>query len=267
MIKIVDSHCHLDMIEKKLGNSKQVIENCQSMDMLLLNISVDTKSFNDVVEFSNIYQNVYSTFGIHPCYVDDEPEIISHAKIVDIVNSNKKIVGIGETGIDLFYGKDNIELQKKFMIEHMHAAKILGLPCIFHVRDSFDEVLKEIKIFIETHGNFKFLIHCFTGDLKFANEIINLGGYISFSGILTYKKSEDLRELLKNIDINRVLSETDSPYLAPQPFRGKDCLPNYVVHTIEVMANVLEKDVDEMAKICVNNFLNLFSKVKFDDQN
>lgn len=253
------------MIEKKLANSKEVVEKCNEMDMLMLNISVDTKTFNDVLIFSNIYENVYSTFGIHPCYVNDEPKIIPASKIVEIVNSNDKIVGIGETGIDLFYGADNIQLQIDFMIEHMHASMVTGLPCIFHVRDSFEEVLTEIKKFINMHGKFPFLIHCFTGDLKFAQEVISLGGYISFSGIITFKKSEDLRNVLKNIDKTKILSETDSPYLAPIPYRGKDCYPNYVVHTIETMANVLGLSFDEMASLCRDNFLKLFSKVNIDN--
>lgn len=257
---LIDSHCHLND-EKFKERLPEVLANARAFDVnLMLTISTALSESSALENLSETYSQIYHTIGVHPHEVDENgiPETIDLLKRL----AHEKAVGIGETGLDYYYEHSHRDNQKESFRRHIHAMKETGLPLIIHAREAEEDILailKEEKVAQETQPG---VIHCFSGTRRFAEETMDLGFYISFSGILTFKNAEDLRETAKIVPAERLLVETDAPYLAPIPHRGKCNEPAYVRHTAEKLAEIKETSLSGIANITTENFFRLFSKIK-----
>ncbi len=225
----------------------------------ILTISTEDKSFNKILNIITKYEKVYGTYGIHP----HEAKSHKFIKTVDIlkkINLSNKIIGIGETGLDFYYNHSEKNDQISCFQEHIFAAQENNLPLIVHTRsaekETFEILQKNLK-----KKNFKILIHCFTGSREFAFKLIDLGAYISASGVVTFKKSLDLANTFKDLPNERILVETDAPYLAPVPLRGKSNEPSYIIHTVKFLSDLKKLSFKDFSKITTNNFFNLFGKL------
>ena len=256
---IIDSHCHLTY--EPMSNALNETINRAKKDGIkyMLTISTEDKSFKQILKIVNDYESVYGTYGIHP----HEAKSHQHIKSVDIinkVNQNKKIIGIGETGLDFYYNHSEKKDQIYSFEEHISAAQKKNLPLIVHTRSAEKETLQ----ILEKHSKkkeTKILIHCFTGSREFAFKLLDLGAYISASGVVTFKKSEILASTFKEIPNDRILVETDSPYLAPVPMRGKTNEPSYIIHTVKFLSKLKGISFDEFSNITSKNFFNLFGNL------
>ncbi len=216
---IIDSHCHLTY--KPMSNSLQETIDRANKDGVkyMLTISTEDKSFEQILKIVSDYKSVYGTYGIHPHEAKSHQHIKSDY-IINKVNQNKKIIGIGETGLDFYYNHSEKKDQIYSFEEHISAAQEKNLPLIVHTRSAEKETLQ----ILEKHSKkkeTKILIHCFTGSREFAFKLLDLGAYISASGVITFKKSQDLANTFMDIPNEKILVETDAPYLAPVPLRGK----------------------------------------------
>ena len=254
---IVDSHCHLDYpnIYDKLD---EVINRANNSKVTrLLTICTTLESFSKIIIIVDKYKNVNGTFGIHPHETTNHQEVNS-SYITNIVKKNKKIIGIGETGLDFYYNHSDKKTQKKSFAEHIEAASQLDIPVIVHSRNAEDSTYEMIKS-ESRNTKVKFLIHCFTGTKEFAKKLVDLNCYISLSGIITFKNSNDLVEAVRHIPVENMLVETDSPYLAPAPYRGKTNEPSYIIHTIDKLSKIKQVSKDSIISYTTSNFNNLFS--------
>jgi len=254
---ITDSHCHLDFpnIYDQLDD---VIYRAEKLNInRLLTICTTLESFVKIKKIINKYENVYGTFGIHPHETNKHLDI-NAAYIVKTIKKNKKVIGIGETGLDFHYEHSEKKIQKKSFINHIAAAAELNIPVIVHSRNAEENTYDIIKSEVK-NSNVKFLIHCFTGTNSFAKKLIDLNCYISISGIVTFKNSIDLVKTVKNIPIENMLVETDSPYLAPTPYRGKSNEPSYIVHTINKISEIKNISKNLIISNTTSNFKKLFT--------
>ena len=254
---IVDSHCHLDYpnIYDKLD---EVINRANNSKVTrLLTICTTLESFDKIKIIVNKYKNVNGTFGIHP-HETAKHQKVNSSYITNIVKKNKKIIGIGETGLDFYYNHSDKITQKKSFAQHIEAASQLDIPVIVHSRNAEDSTYEMIKS-ESRNTKVKFLIHCFAGTKEFAKKLVDLNCYISLSGIITFKNSNDLAEAVRHIPVENMLVETDSPYLAPAPYRGKTNEPSYIVHTIDKLSKIKQVSKDTIISYTTSNFNNLFS--------
>ncbi len=258
MQKIVDSHCHLDY-EGLAENLPAMLKRCEEAGVgLMLSISSRVKSLPRLLEIAETYENVFCTVGTHPHNAHEELDVT----VADLVlaSQHPKVVGIGEVGLDYHYDLAPRDAQMQGFRTHIAAARETGLPLVIHTREAEDDTARVLEEEM-AKGPFKALLHCFTSKQWLAERAVELGLTVSFSGILTYKSAEDLRVTAKALPLDRLLVETDAPFLAPTPYRGKSNEPSYVVKTLEQLASVRGLTRDEMAKITSDNFFNLFSKV------
>ncbi len=254
---IIDSHCHLDY-PNLFNNLDDVIKRAKSNNVnILLTICTNIESFNKIKTIIEKYDNVYGTFGIHPHEAKNHTDIDSKF-ISKSVSNTKKIVGVGETGLDFFYNHSDKKTQIKSFINHIESASNLNIPIIVHSRnaeaDTY-EILKSEK----KNNKLKVLIHCFTGSKDFAKKLIDIGCYISLSGIITFKNSQKLLDAVSIIPIENLLVETDSPYLSPHPYRGKPNEPSFIVHTVDKLSNIKNVPLDSIIKNTTQNFYKLFN--------
>jgi len=254
---IIDSHCHLDFptIYDDLDNviNRALINNVKYM----LTICTTPESFKKIEIIINKYPNIFGTFGIHPHETSKNLQV--NSKIIhDKVKKNNKVIGIGETGLDFFYKHSDKKIQKKSFNEHIEAAVDLKIPLIVHTRNAETETYEILKD-ASLNSNLKVLIHCFTGSMDFAKKLVDINCYISISGIVTFKNSLNLVDTVTNIPINNLLVETDSPYLAPIPFRGKNNEPSYITHTIEKLSSIKNLSKSTVIEKTTNNFIDLFN--------
>jgi len=253
-MSLIDSHCHLYYEPYKL-NLKKNIDECNKNNVnLLLSIGVDYQTSLENIKIAENFNEVYCTIGLHPNYVKEKSSEVD--KIFDLIDTSNKIIGIGECGIDLFRSQDNLKEQIKYFELQIEFAIKKKLPVIIHSRDSHDEIIKVLNNY--KNFNFKFIMHCFSGSLDYATQYINLGGYISFSGILTFKNASELQNVCKNISNDKILVETDSPYLTPHPFRGKINHPKNTYLVAKKVAEIKGLTVEEISKTTSNNFYKLF---------
>ncbi len=256
---IIDSHCHLTYEPMSLALQEYIERaNASGVDYMLT-ISTDDKGFKNIIDIVSKYKSVYGTYGIHPHEAKNHQNIKS-IDILNKINQNKKIIGIGETGLDFFYNHSDKNDQINAFMQHIEAAHKSDLPLIIHTRSAEDETLDILKSAVK-NKDLKILIHCFTGTEKFAFKLIDLGAYISASGIITFRKSKDLANTFKKIPNERILIETDSPYLAPEPMRGKPNEPSYILHTLKFLAKLKHVDEKKLSQITSNNFFNLFGQL------
>jgi len=256
---IVDSHCHLDF-ENLNNRLDQVLNNADKAGVkYLLTICTNNESFKNIIKIINKYKNIYGTYGIHP----HETKLFSNLKSEDIIinlNENKKVIGIGESGLDFYYNHSDKDVQKKLFREHILASQVSSKPLIVHSRRAENEILEILNSEFK-NKKFKILMHCFTGSRDFAHKLLDIGCYFSASGIITFKKNFELSETFKSIPNNRILVETDSPYLSPEPLRGKSNEPSHIVNTVKFLANLKKLPSDEFSKITTKNFFRLFGKL------
>lgn len=259
MQMIVDSHCHLDY-EGLSENLPALLQRCDEVGVgLMLSISSRVKNFPRLLEIAEAHENVFCTVGTHPHNAHEELDVT----VADLVrlSNHPKVVGIGEVGLDYHYDLAPRGAQMQGFRNHIAAARETGLPLIIHSREAEDDTARVLEEEM-AKGTFKAVLHCFTSKQWLATRAVELGLLVSFSGILTYKNAEDLRVAAKALPLDRLLVETDAPFLAPVPFRGKDNEPSFVVKTLEQLATVRGLTRDEMAKITSDNFFRYFSKVQ-----
>tara|TARA_Y100001970_G_scaffold260936_1_gene343516 strand:+ start:5827 stop:6603 length:777 start_codon:yes stop_codon:yes gene_type:complete len=256
---IIDSHCHLDY-EPLFKDLKGVLDRALKNNIrYFLTISTTDKNFNKIEEILKTFDPVYGTYGIHPHETKFHTNI-DHKYILAKINSNKKIIGVGETGLDFYYNHSNKNIQKKLFLEHIKAAQISGLPIIVHTRNAEKETFN----ILNTEFNkkkFKILLHCFTGTKEFAQKMLKLESFISASGIVTFKKSKELSDIFKDLPLDKIIVETDSPYLSPDPLRGKTNEPSHIIHTVKHLARIKGINEEEFSKVTSSNFFNLFGKL------
>ena len=253
---IIDSHCHLEH-ELMFSNLSEVVKRALDNEVnFMLTISTTNKSYLHILEIIEKYKNIYGTYGIHP-HETKNYKNLKKEEIIKKANLSKKIIGIGETGLDYYYEHSDPRTQKKIFLEHIKAAQALNLPLIVHTRSAEEDTYQILKA-EKKFKDFKILIHCFTGSKEFAHKLIDLGCYISASGVVTFKKSKELSETFLSLPNDKILVETDSPYLSPEPLRGKPNEPSHIVHTVNFLANIKNVNPDNFAKTTTANFFKLF---------
>jgi TatD DNase family protein len=252
---MIDSHCHLD-IEPLLSNLNEVIKRSKSFGIKkLLTICTTIESFKRIQEIVKKDQMIYGTFGIHPHEAKNYK--VTSETIINEINNSSKIIGIGETGLDFYYNYSDKSAQIESLEQHINASIELDIPLIIHSRNAEKETL-EIFNNYKKH-KLKILMHCFTGSKKFAEKLLEFNAYFSASGIITFKNSIELQETFRCIPLDKLLIETDSPYLAPEPNRGKKNEPSFVRYTAEKLATIKNKTTSELIKATTFNFNNLFN--------
>lgn len=252
---LIDSHAHLDCEEI---DTSFVIENMKNDELeKIITIGTNVEDCLSGVELANNNKNIYCTVGLHPEYADESTD--DDLIIIDKLAKEDKVVAIGEIGLDYHYTQENIEKQKDLFIKQIKLAKKHNLPICIHSRDAKEDMY---KILCEYKNDIIFpsVMHCFSEDKEYALKFIELGFCLSFAGNITFKKSD--RSFLKDIPRDRILVETDSPYLSPEPFRGRRNQPQFVKYTAQKIADELEMDFDEFKKIVVNNTYRVFKKMK-----
>ena len=258
MPQLVDSHCHLDFPDFK-DDLDGVVGRARTAGVSrLVTISTRVRRQNDLLAIAERFADVYCSVGTHPHHAHEELDVAA----VDLIARSRhpKVVAIGEAGLDYHYDNSPRDAQERGFRAHIAAARETGLPLVIHSREADNDMERILREETKA-GAFKAVLHCFTGgrDLAFAG--VELGHYVSFTGILTFKKSDDLRAIAASLPADRILVETDSPYLAPGKFRGKRCEPAYVVETAKILAETRGVSLDDIARQTTNNFFRLFSKV------
>jgi TatD DNase family protein len=252
---MIDSHCHLDH-EPLLQNIDDVIKRAKEIGIhKLLTISTTLTSFDKIKDLINLDPMIFGTFGIHPH--ETETNHVNTKTLVKTVTELEKIIGIGETGLDFFYNYSNRDKQIKSFKEHIEASIDLNMPIIIHSRNAEDETFNILNSY--SNKGIKILMHCFTGSFEFSKKLLSLGAYFSASGIITFKNSTELQNTFKTIPLDKLLVETDSPFLAPIPMRGKKNEPSYIKYTVEKLSILKEQSSDQMKLITTANFNKLFN--------
>ena len=255
---LIDTHCHLDFPDFAVERDDIVARAHAAGVKQMITISTRVKKFPDILVIAETYPSVFCSVGTHPHNADEELDV-TVAELVEL-SKHPRVVAIGEAGLDYFYDNAPREAQAIGLVNHIAAARETGLPLVIHSR-SADEDMAAILTEETGKGAFPFLLHCFSSGPELARIGVELGGYVSFSGILTFPKSEELREIAKTVPLERMLVETDAPYLAPKPFRGKRNEPAYVAHTAAVLAETVGVSVEEIARITTENAFRCFPKM------
>jgi TatD DNase family protein len=253
----VDSHCHLNykgIVEDQQG----VLERARAAGVsAFLNISTRASEWDEVIGLAKNESDVMASVGIHPHEADIHPDVETETLVERA--GHPRVIGIGETGLDYYYDRSDRERQRQSFRSHIAAARETGLPLIVHTRDAEDDTYAILADEMGK-GRYPALIHCFTASQDFADRVLALGLTISISGIVTFKNARDLQEVAKNIPSDRLLIETDSPFLAPVPHRGKSCEPAFVADTARFLADLRGESVEQLAETTTANFRALFTK-------
>ncbi len=255
---LIDTHCHLDFPDFAEERDAIVARAHESGVGQMVTISTRVAQLDSLLAIADAYPSVFCSVGTHPNNADEELDI----EVEDLVRLSRhpKVVAIGEAGLDYFYDTVKPEDQRTGFIKHIAAARETGLPLVIHSRSADDDMAAILTA--ETgKGAFPFILHCFSAGPELAATGVALGGYISFSGILTFPKSEELRAIASTVPHDRLLVETDAPYLAPKRWRGKRNEPSYVVNTAEVLADTIGVSHSEVAALTTDNAFRIFSKM------
>lgn len=256
--EIIDSHCHLDYLAQ-YQNVSDVVARARAVGVSgMVTICTKIREFDEVLKISEQFDNVWCSVGLHPHEVDKENEV-STEHLIDL-SKHPKVIGIGETGLDYYYENSSPTAQKRSFRAHIAAARETGLPLIVHTRDADDETSQILNEEM-SKGKFPGLIHCYSSSKQLAENAINLGFFISLAGIITFKNAGSLREIVKELPLDRLLVETDSPYLAPVPKRGNRNEPAYIIHTVKALAELRNMSINEVASATNDNFYRLFSRL------
>jgi len=255
---LVDSHCHLDFPDLADDRAGVLARAAEAGVARMVTISTRVRRFDQVRAIAEAHEEVFCSVGTHPHHAAEEPDVTAD-ELVRLAE-HPKCVAIGEAGLDYFYDRSPREAQAAGFRTHIAAARATGLPLVIHARDADADVAAILED--ETgKGAFPFILHCFSSGRALAEAGIRLGGYVSFSGILTFKRSDELRAIARDVPRERLLIETDAPYLAPVPHRGKRNEPAFVAHTATVLAETIGVTEQEIARVTTDNFFRLFSKV------
>jgi len=255
---LVDSHCHLDFPDFA-PELDAVVDRARHAGIgRMVTISTRVRKFAQIQSLTDRFEDVFCSIGTHPHHAAEELDVTC----ADLVAAaaGRKVVAIGEAGLDYFYDNSPREAQERGFRTHIEAARETGLPLVIHARDADDDVARILEE-ESGKGTFPFVLHCFTGGADLARRGVALGGFVSFSGILTFKKSDALRQIASELPDDRILVETDAPYLAPGPWRGKRNEPAFVAETARVLAETRKVSADAIAETTTHNFFRLFSKV------
>ncbi len=262
----IDSHCHLTHEKFGTMTPEDLVRNAKAAGvegMLTISCRI-ADEFPSILKTAQQFDNVWCTIGTHPHDAGkDSEKAVTEQGLVDLALSDPKIVGIGETGLDYYYMSSPREDQIASFRKHIRACLETDLPMVVHARDADEEIIGIIKE-ENTEGRLRGVMHCFSSGRKMAEEALDLGFYISFSGIVTFKKAEELQSIAKAVPLERILVETDAPYLAPEPFRGKTNEPALVGYTGKKLAELHNISEEELAKHSKNNFFSLFNKALGD---
>jgi TatD DNase family protein len=261
-MSVVDSHCHLDYpgLAEDLA---QVIARAEAAGVrLMLSIGTRVRKFDQILAIAERHAHVFCTVGTHPHNAAEEPDVTAEELVR--LSRHPKVVGIGEAGLDYHYDHSPRDQQAKSFRIHIEAARETGLPLVIHSREAEADTAAILEKEM-AKGAFKPLLHCFSSKAELAERGLEIGSYVSFSGILTYKNAEDIRNVARQVPHDRLLVETDAPYLAPVPYRGKTNEPAFVVKTLERLAEVKNMTPADMAATTSGNFFTLFDKVPKPD--
>ncbi len=251
---MIDSHCHLDH-EPIFSNLSEILDRSKDIGIeKLLTICTTESSYMNILKLIEKDSIIYGTYGIHPHETNNF--LTTKNKIIENVNSNKKIIGVGETGLDFYYNNSDKKSQIISFNNHIEAAIDLDVPLIVHSRNAEKETFEILSKYKDKKT--KILMHCFTGSTNFASKLKDLNAFFSASGIITFKNSTELQNTFKTIPLEKLLIETDSPFLAPIPMRGKKNEPSYIKYTLKKLAELKNISENEMDTISTNNFNNLF---------
>lgn len=254
----VDTHCHLTMLDLTPydGNLDLALAQAREAGVSkFMSISVDLDDHIELAKIAARHSDVGYTVGVHPC---EDAATMARATtdyLVELAQPGK-VWALGETGLDYYHSTDFIAEQKDCFARHIHASQIVKKPVVVHTRSAKHDTVDIIRAEKSTHG----ILHCFTEDWETAKAVLDCGYYVSFSGIVSFKNAQDLRDVAKQVPLDRVLIETDSPYLAPMPYRGKSNEPKYVPYVAKALSDVYDKSLEEMAFITMQNFENLLNQ-------
>lgn len=254
MTSLIDSHCHIPLLSEDM-TVDEILSNAKENGVShMLCIAIDLEGSPKIIELARKYENVSASVGIHP-----NTELQQEATVEDIISlaSNDEVVAIGETGLDYFRSEGDLEWQRDRFRTHISAAKELDKPLIIHTREAKDDVIRILKE--EGADEVGGVMHCFVEDWETAQAAMDLNFFISFSGIVTFKNAKELQQVAKQTPMDKMLVETDSPYLAPVPFRGKTNQPAYVKHVAEFIAELKEISFEQVAEVTSNNYYKLFN--------
>ena len=254
-MQIVDSHCHIDRVDLEAfgGSVESMLSHAKELSVnQFLCVCIDLEHFDQVHNLALQHSNIYASVGVHPTeIISKEPSV---EKLLEL-SSSDRVIAIGETGLDYFrVKKDEADWQRDRFRRHIRASNKSKKPLIIHMRDSKEDIIDILQKENAQSG----VMHCFAEDWETAKAALDLGFYISFSGILTFNNANDLREIAKKVPADRLLVETDSPYLTPAPYRGKPNSPAYTYYVAEKLAEVRNTSIDEIAEVTTTNFNNLF---------
>ena len=254
-MQIVDSHCHIDRVDLEAfgGSVESMLSHAKELSVnQFLCVCIDLEHFNQVHNLALRHSNIYASVGVHPTeIISKEPSV---EKLLEL-SSSERVIAIGETGLDYFrVKKDEADWQRDRFRRHIRASNKSEKPLIIHMRESKEDIIDILQKENAQSG----VMHCFAEDWETAKAALDLGFYISFSGILTFNNANDLREIAKKVPADRLLVETDSPYLTPAPYRGKPNSPAYTYYVAEKLAEVRNTSIDEIAEVTTTNFKNLF---------
>jgi TatD DNase family protein len=255
---LIDSHCHLDFPDFEAGRADVIARAAAAGVGGMVTISTRVKRFPALLKIAEAYENVFCSVGTHPHNSAEELDVTA-AELVALT-AHPKVVAIGEAGLDYHYDKSPRDAQRTGFLRHIEAARITQLPLVIHAREA-DEDMIQILENETAKGKFPFILHCFSSGAKLAKVGVELGGYVSFSGIITFKSSETLRLIASTVPHDRLLVETDAPYLAPVPHRGKTNEPAFVAHTAKVLAECVDLTPEQLAEVTTENCFQVFSKM------
>ncbi len=255
---LIDSHCHLDYFSE--AERPDVVTRAAAAGIgQMVTIGVTLSQSRQAIAIAESLPNVWACIGVHPNHAADEGPVPAPETIAALT-SHSKVIGIGESGLDYFYDKAPRDTQRDNFRAHIRAAQATGLPLAIHARDADDDIAAILAEERAGGGAFSFLLHCFSSTRALAEAAIAMGGYVSFSGILTFPKSHELRQIAADVPLDRLLVETDAPYLAPVPFRGKRNEPAHIAHTAAKLAEVKGISSEALAAATTANFRKLFGK-------
>ncbi len=255
---LVDSHCHLDYLQREGHDLDEIIDRASANNIkYMLTIATNMGEYDQVLKIAKRYDNIYCTVGTHPHNAADDQDVTID-QLVELTK-HPKVIGIGETGLDYFYDNCDRDIQRKIFIKHIEVARITQLPLIVHARDADHDTIKILQDEYKK-GKFPGIIHCFTASRELAEKSVDIGFKISLSGIITFKSAGDINATVKDLKQSDILVETDAPFLAPIPMRGKKNEPSFMIYTAEKLAQLQGVTPTEIAEITTNNFFNIFTK-------
>jgi len=256
-VRLIDSHCHLNY-EGLVERQDEVLENARARGVSgFLNISTRKREWDEVIAVAERNEDVWASVGVHPHEADAHPDL-GAAALVEAAD-HPRVIAIGECGLDYFYDKSDRAAQRERFEAHIDAARQTGLPLVVHTREAEEDTARILSAAV-SKGGVRGVLHCFTGSAELARKGLDLGFYVSLSGIVTFKNAADLQETAKWLPADQMLVETDAPFLAPVPHRGKKCEPAFVADTAAFVAELRGEDPNELADRTTENFFKLFSK-------